>query len=85
MKTRKLQRESSARIPPGEPVELDTIAEAKRVVAEQNWRSVPQQSREDLMFQTQSVSYRDWMTEDLWDTPSRQEATTELSISDFEP
>jgi hypothetical protein len=28
---------------------------------------IPKESREDMMFQTQSKSYQEWMKEDAWD------------------
>ncbi|MGC1479696.1 MAG: hypothetical protein WA771_04275 [Chthoniobacterales bacterium] len=77
--------ESSAPIPPGESLELYTMDEVERMIVDRTWNSIPPQSRDDLMFQTQSVSYRDWMDEDAWDTPSLQEATPALPLADFQP
>lgn len=48
-------------------IELFTGEEIEKLAAQKIWRSIPKESREDMMFQTQSRKYQDWMTEDEWD------------------
>jgi hypothetical protein len=55
-------------MPQGREVELFTMDEIEKLAAQRIWQSIPEESREDLMFQTQSKSYQDWMEEVAWDT-----------------
>lgn len=64
---------------------LYTADEIERLVAERQWGSLPPSSREDMMFQTQSASYRDWMDEDDWDRIREQAAQTLLPLAEFKP
>ena len=55
-------------MPQGREVELFTMDEIEKLAAQRIWQSIPEESREDLMFQTQSKSYQGWMEEVAWDT-----------------
>ena len=46
---------------------LDLQIPFEKLAAQRIWQSIPKQSREDMMFQTQSKSYQEWMKEDAWD------------------
>ena len=51
----------------GFEIELFTSEEIEKLAAQRIWQSIPKESREDMMFQTQSKSYQEWMKEDEWD------------------
>ena len=54
-------------MPQGREIELFTSEEIEKLAAQRIWQSIPKESREDMMFQTQSKSYQEWMKEDEWD------------------
>ena len=54
-------------MPQGREIELFTSKEIEKLAAQRIWQSIPKESREDMMFQTQSKSYQEWMKEDEWD------------------
>ena len=51
----------------GREIELFTSEEIEKSATQRIWQSIPNESREDMMFQTQSKSYQEWMKEDEWD------------------
>jgi hypothetical protein len=57
----------SGEMPLGREIELFTSEEIEKLAAQRIWQSIPKESREDMMFQTQPKSYQEWMTEDEWD------------------
>jgi hypothetical protein len=57
----------SGDMPQGREVELFTLDEIEKMAAQRIWQSIPGESREDLMFQTQSKAYQGWMEENAWD------------------
>ena len=57
----------SGEMPQGREIELFTSEEIEKLAAQRIWHSIPKETREDMMFQTQSKSYQDWMKEDSWD------------------
>ena len=77
---------TSAAIPEGLELEFFSADEIDRLVAERCWRSLPAESREDMLFQTQSRSYSEWMQEEEWDSPSVKEPPADsLPLVDFKP
>jgi hypothetical protein len=46
---------------------LDLQIPFEKLAAQRIWQSIPKERREDMMFQTQSKSYQEWMKEDEWD------------------
>jgi len=57
----------SDEMPQGCEIELFTSAEIEKLAARRIWQSIPKESREDTMFQTQSKSHQEWIKEDEWD------------------
>ena len=57
----------SGEMPQEREIELFTSEEIEKMAAQRIWQSIPKESREDRMFQTQSKSYQEWMKEDEWD------------------
>lgn len=57
----------NSEMPQGREVELFTLDEIEKMAAQRIWQSIPGESREDLMFQTQSKAYQEWMEENAWD------------------
>jgi len=71
-------------IPQGREIELFTGEEIEKLAAQKIWRSIPKESREDMMFQTQSRSYQDWMAQDEWDSARENlSCSSSLQLSDF--
>lgn len=71
-------------IPQGREIELFTGEEIEKLAAQKIWQTIPKESREDMMFQTQSRSYQDWMAEDEWDSAREKlSASSSLQLSDF--
>lgn len=54
-------------MPQGREIELFTKEEIEKLAAQRIWQTIPKESREDMMFQTQAKSYQEWMKEDEWD------------------
>ena len=54
-------------MPQGREIELFTSEEIEKLAAQRIWHSIPKETRENMMFQTQSKSYQEWMKEDEWD------------------
>lgn len=76
--------DSSDDIPQGREMELFTGEEIEKLVAQKIWQSIPKESREDMMFQTQSRSYQDWMAQDEWDSAwENLSSSSSLQLSDF--
>ena len=71
-------------MPQGCEVELFTIEEIKKMAEQRIWQSLPRESRDDLMFQTQSQDYQEWMGEDAWDVAIENlPSDTEFPLSEF--
>ena len=71
-------------MPQGREIELFTKEEIEKLAAQRVWQSIPGESREDMMFQTQSKSYQDWMKEEVWDLAiAALPANATLPLSDF--
>lgn len=75
----------SQSLPEGQRMEFFTVDELERMIEARTWAAVPLQSREDMMFQTQSVSYKDWMDESEWDEAKVQETSALLPLTEFRP
>ncbi len=70
-------------IPFHTPVRLYTEDEMNALRA---WQALPGETRDDMMQQAQSASYREWMKESEWDQILlREEPGNELSLDDFKP
>lgn len=83
--TLRIIRKSDA-IPEGRELEFFSADEIDRLVAERVWRSLPAESRDDMLFQTQSRSYSEWMQEEEWETPSVKESLADsLPLAEFKP
>ena len=54
-------------MPQGREIELFTSEEIENLAAQRIWQCISKESRKDMMFQTQSKSYQEWMKEDEWD------------------
>jgi len=74
----------SGELPQGREIELFTSEEIEKMAAQRIWQSIPKESREDMMFQTQSKSYQEWMKEDEWDFVVKAlPVTTTLPLGEF--
>jgi hypothetical protein len=73
--------ESEGPIPENKPVRLYTEDELAGLHA---WRTLPAESKETLLAQTQSAAYREWLEEDDWEQPCVEEGLSEdLSLDQF--
>jgi hypothetical protein len=72
-------------LPEGRPVILFTCDELKRMIETQIWAQVPPQTREDMMFQTQSASYQEWISEDHCDSATAEATSAMLPLVTFRP
>jgi hypothetical protein len=74
----------SGEMPQGREIELFTSEEIEKLAAQRIWQSIPLKSREDMMFQTQSKSYQEWMNEDEWDQAAKAlPVTATLPLAEF--
>ena len=75
-----------ALIPEGVEMQLVTPDEIERRVEQRMWLAIPPESRADMLMQTSSKSYEDWMNEDAWDAPVVRESSAGfLPLQDFKP
>ena len=71
-------------IPPDRPVRFFTEEELQTLAARDVWMSLPTETREDMLLQTQSHSYQEWMEEDEWDSCKVREGSGDgLNLADF--
>jgi len=76
--------ESSEPVPEGEPLVLFTASEIQQAAARLAWSRLPEESRDDMLHQGQSASYREWMEDNSWDEAiSREDPAEWLSLQDF--
>ena len=76
--------ESSEPIAEGKRLVLFTAEEIEQAAARLAWSRLPEESREDMMHQTQSVSYREWLEDSSWDEAiCSEDPANWLSIEDF--
>lgn len=58
---------SDAAIPEGVEMQLLTPDEIEHRLAQRMWHAIPPETRADMLMQTASKSYQDWMDEEAWD------------------
>lgn len=76
--------ESSEPIAEGEHLVLFTGEEVQQAAARLAWSRLPEESRDDMLHQSQSVSYREWLEDSSWDDAiCREDPANWLSIEDF--
>jgi hypothetical protein len=56
------------KIPESDEFLVFTEEEVRQFQGWQKWISLSTEQSDDMLFQTQSASYQDWMEEDDWDT-----------------
>lgn len=73
-------------IPEGVEMELLTPDEIERRVEERMWLAISPETRSDMLLQSGSKSYEDWMNEDVWDRSAVQESSAaSLPLHEFKP
>jgi len=76
--------ESSEPIAEGEHLVLFTADEIQQAAARLAWSRLAEESRDDMLHQTQSASYREWLEDSSWDDAiSREDPATWLSMEEF--
>lgn len=61
-------------LPTSEPVKVYTEDEVKQMEAWAAWMSISEAQRQEMMLQTQSTEYAEWMDEEEWDESKVMEA-----------
>jgi hypothetical protein len=78
--------DSSEPIPEGRHLRLFTADEIQQAAARMAWNHLPEETRDDLMHQAQSASYREWMDDKTWDEAiAREDPGSWLPLADFKP
>jgi len=76
--------ETSEPIPEGQQIVLFTGSEIQQAAARLAWNLMPEESRDDMLHQTQSASYQEWMEDTSWDDAISADDSSEwLPLEDF--
>jgi len=71
-------------LPEGEEIRLYTEDEVLQFEGWRQWVSLTQEQREDMMFQSTSAGYQEWMEEDDWDECKLGEDPASYNQKEFE-
>lgn len=71
-------------LPEGTPVKVFTEAEMLQFEGWKQWMALTEEQREDMMLQTQSASYKEWMEEENWPECQVNEDSGQPRLGQFE-
>lgn len=78
--------EVDGNIPSDRPLRFFAEEELPDLAARHAWMRLPAETRETMLLQTQSHSYKEWMEENEWDSSSVcEDSGSGLTLADFNP